>query len=259
MARKSTPQTKTCKRKRGAVARLHVEIDAKQHQRFTQCASLLGIPLNHLTILAIQQFLNTLPETIQESVNEPDTLVKAQPLAPQPQSVKNGSLPWLKVYAGRLLHGSTAQMPRSAQFIWLKLLLVASDLNCRDGILRYGPDQPIPRLQLAREIGVSVQSLNHAIRLFKNDRNREDGLPRLQEWDDGTLVITNFATYQAPSEGKRRATNEPYNWVAWEQGQVDRFVPRHPERARARLGEADQRMAELKQHNESISKIYKKA
>lgn len=110
---------------------------------------------------------------------------------------------WFKAYSRGILYGTSAIMSDLQMAIWWKLLSLANETKFRDGSLRFGESQPMPREWIASLFHRSVEQLNDCVEAFKQDINQDDGLPRLQEWDDGTLFITNFAKYQAPTDGKQ--------------------------------------------------------
>ena len=110
---------------------------------------------------------------------------------------------WFKSFSKGVLYGTTAMMSDLEMAVWWKMLSLANETKFRDGSLRFGEGQPMTREWMAALFHRTVDQLNLCIEAFKGDINQDDGLPRLQEWEDGTLYITNFCKYQAPVDGRK--------------------------------------------------------
>ena len=105
--------------------------------------------------------------------------------------------PWFKVYSAGVLRGSMVEdMDFAQQGIWWRFLAFVSELRERDGICRFAEGKPMPREFIANQTGVPLDLLNEVIEIACRDKNRLDDKHRIEIWEDGTIVVTNWDRFQ---------------------------------------------------------------
>lgn len=123
---------------------------------------------------------------------------------------------WIKLYTRKWLWGSGRQMTPEKRGIWIDLLALCAEAKLRDGTLRFDIGKPMPRSWIASTLMIEPDMLDACIAAFKADINADDGQPRIREWDDGTIEITNWHKYQDKTD--RQIAKE----VSKEQRKADR-------------------------------------
>ena len=114
---------------------------------------------------------------------------------------------WIKLYTRKWLWGSGRTMAPEKRGVWVDLLAMAAEAKLRDGTLRFDVDRPMSRDYIAGVLQVDRHLLDVCIEAFKADINADNGKPRVNEWADGTLEITNWYRFQ---DGKSKPkTDEP--------------------------------------------------
>ena len=109
---------------------------------------------------------------------------------------------WIKLYTGKWLYGSGRTMTAEQRGIWMDILSLAAESKFRDGTLRFDTDQPMRRDYIASVLRLDIETLNACLTIFQKDMNTDDGKARVEIWEDGTIVLTNFSKYQAVPENK---------------------------------------------------------
>lgn len=107
---------------------------------------------------------------------------------------------WIKLYTRKWLYGSGRVMSPEKRGVWIDLLALTAEAKLRDGTLRFDVGKPMPRSWIASTLMIDEDTLDACLTAFKADINADDGLPRVQEWEDGTIVITNWSKYQDKSD-----------------------------------------------------------
>ena len=102
--------------------------------------------------------------------------------------------------------GSGRTMTPDKRGVWVDLLAMAAEAKLRDGTLRFDVGKPMSRDYIATVLQVERHFLDVCVEVFKADVNADDGKPRVQEWPDGTLEITNWYRFQ---DGKSKSKVEP--------------------------------------------------
>lgn len=111
---------------------------------------------------------------------------------------------WIKFYTGKWLYGSGRVMTPEKRGVWADLLALAGETKFRDGSLRFEVDCPMPRDYIAGVLKIDKGLLDTCIEAFKADINLDDGTPRIQIWDDGTIFLTKFLELQGkPSDNEK--------------------------------------------------------
>lgn len=123
---------------------------------------------------------------------------------------------WIKLHTRGWLYGSCRVMSPEKRGIWVDLLALAAETKFRDGSLRFEKDRPMPRDWIANQLMITRDQLDIALGAFQADINIDDGLSRVQIWEDGTIFITNWDKYQGKPDNivardkaieKRKETN----------------------------------------------------
>ena len=112
---------------------------------------------------------------------------------------KNWNPSWIRFYTGKWLFGSGREMTPEKRAVWADLMALVGETKLRDGALRFDVGRPMSRNYIANVLQIGEDLLDACIAAFKADINSDDGQPRLQEWDDGTLYLTNFVEMQGGS------------------------------------------------------------
>lgn len=167
---------------------------------------------------------------------------------------------WFKVYSKGILYGTTAMMSDLEQATWFKMLSLANETKFRDGSLRFGENMPMTRAYLATLFHRSIEQLDSCIERYKNDVNIDNSTPRLVEWEDGTLFITNFEKYQAPPDyAKPKQSREdvplaPEDKQASQQAAAARLGYLQPEAAKRGIVAKEFEQA-IKKGNKQLGKV----
>lgn len=119
------------------------------------------------------------------------------------------SYDWIKLYTGKWLRGSGRTMTAEKRGIWADLLALAAETKFRDGTLRFEVGQPMSRDYICSVCLLTREQLDPAIVAFQADINADDGKPRVEIWEDGTIKLNNFERYQAVPDGKGKHKKEP--------------------------------------------------
>lgn len=112
---------------------------------------------------------------------------------------------WLKLNSNGILRGSLANSTETIQLTWIKLLALMSETHLRNGRFEYARNKPYSLKFIASSCGVSKKTLENCLIEYEADVNPETNLPRIQ-WDNGTLILTNWLNYQAKPLRKK---NDP--------------------------------------------------
>lgn len=91
--------------------------------------------------------------------------------------------------------------------IWADLLAMANESRVR-GIICRAEGIPYTREYLASYLGVPIEVLNSTITKCLGDKNATDNLHRIELDAYGSIVITNWAKYQAVPDGKGKVKKQ---------------------------------------------------
>ena len=107
---------------------------------------------------------------------------------------------WIKLWTQGWIFGSGRTMTPEKRGVWVDLLALAGEAKFRDGTLRFEVDKPMTKEWIANTLMLEMETLEACLVAFKSDINADDGQPRINIWEDGTIEITNWEKYQGKPE-----------------------------------------------------------
>jgi len=117
---------------------------------------------------------------------------------------------WLKLHSKRWIFGTNRVLSSGHRGIWADLLALANMTKFRDGTLRHDANIPMTKEYICSILQIPLRELESSLEVFTAEVG-DNGKPRVRIWDNGTIELTNFVEYQAPSNNRQQAKTRDIN------------------------------------------------